>query len=124
MREYKFRGYAVEEMVNSQWIYGYGVTKINYTDGTSSVHLLTSSGDYRVEGESVGQYTGLKDKNGTKIYEGDIVNYFYDKLAVIKWRNGGFIIESESCWESFHDICAEIEVVGKIYENKTLLEEK
>lgn len=68
------------------------------------------------------QYTGLKDINGKEIYEGDIVNYFKDELAVIKWYKGGFIIESESHGESFHDICAEIEVVGNMYENLELLE--
>lgn len=58
MREIKFRAYAVESLIDSQWIEnGYGVTKIKYTDGTSSVHILTSYGDYQVVEESVGQYT-------------------------------------------------------------------
>ena len=122
MREIKFRGYSKGKLIGSQWITnGYGVSKINYTDGTSSVHLLTPYGDYWVEEDSIGQYTGLKDKNGKEICEGDIVSYFKDELAEIKLKKGCFAIESENYIDYFHEILGEIEVVGNIYENKELL---
>lgn len=132
MREIKFRGYAKEELVGSQWIdNGYGATKINYTDGTSSVHLLTPYGDYRVEEDSVGQYTGLKDKNGKEIYEGDIVkieDYFGEDII-------GKIIYDETwaCYcfmqgdeKSHFKMSLDLEgylhvVIGNIYENSELL---
>lgn len=152
MREIKFRGYAKEELVGSQWIdNGYGVTRINYTDGTSSVHLLTPYGDYRVEEDSVGQYTGLKDKNGKEIYEGDILSYkkiiytncsmeeieeIKDEVLIelINYRPIASIVKPLSkgveCfgYDNVNNECLildlqseELEVVGNIYENPELL---
>ena len=132
MRKIKFRGYSKEKLIGSQWITnGHGVSKINYTDGTSSVHLLSPYGDYWVEEDSIGQYTGAKDSNGKEIYEGDIVkieDYFgkdiigkviYDETRACYWIFEG---DERNHFMMTFDLESYVhEVIGNIYENSELL---
>ena len=76
------------------------------------------------------QYTGLKDKNGKEIYEGDILFFRDENMKyIVVWQDAAFIIKSieirkyseKMCWLDDTEICCEI--VGNIYENKKLLEE-
>lgn len=71
------------------------------------------------------QYTGLKDKNGKEIYEGDIV-VIMDKLAKIYYENGGFRVDilSEPSLIYLTENRAEIDIIGNIYENQELLNKK
>lgn len=59
-----------------------------------------------------------------KYMRGDIVRYFKDELGIVKFVAGGFIIDGNTCYESFLELGGEIAIVGNIYENKDLLEEK
>ena len=74
------------------------------------------------------QYTGLKDKNGKEIYEGDVLSYdepdYASLTVVVEWGDGGFIIKwlhnnAESPIFSYPTNL--LEVIGNIYENKGLL---
>lgn len=69
------------------------------------------------------QYTGLKDRNGKEIYEGDIIlfNNFGDTLDKVVYSPGCF---HTSGGGYLLDEIREIEVIGNIYENPELLEEK
>ena len=82
-------------------------------------------------GTKVMQYTGLKDKCGKEIYEGDIIEYpiFEDELGVVKWseEKGYWHIESITQiginrFSLYDDSDKDYEVKGNIYENPELVE--
>lgn len=70
------------------------------------------------------QSTGLKDNNGTEIYEGDIVKNVYDEIYLVKWLDAGFYLEERynggfDYFIMFDSI--EYEVIGNVFEDKNLL---
>lgn len=125
MREFLFRGKRTD---NGEWFYG---TPILYPDG-NVVMCRAFKRNHNVSSKTVGQFTGLTDKNGRKIFEGDIVvfaDFFNDEIhrGVVYWCDLAFWFD---CTETEGDegiyslayISANIlEVIGNIYDNPELL---
>jgi uncharacterized phage protein (TIGR01671 family) len=124
MREILFRGKRSD---NGEWVYGdlikYNLLKqricLIMSINAKLVNLkveVENTSEFVIP-ETVGQFTGLTDKNGTKIFEGDIVQYFNGTPAHIMFLQGGFIIVGEGFRNEFigHAV-AHIEVIGNIHE--------
>lgn len=131
-RELKFRGINID---TDKWVYGYGV--IVCDDMAQIIHQqgINISQHTNVKPETVGQYTGLKDKNKVEIYEGDIIEvterrYFfgYDKgLQTIRFRSPIVYEDATFCYSTTQEndspLCVtdNIEVIGNIYQHPHLL---
>lgn len=125
MRDIEFRGKRTD---NGEWVYG-----VPTKDGRGEMVMVGNifeCEEYNCRGanclyvdeNTVGQYTGLKDKNGTKIFEGDIVLLKGDEEPYqVVFDESCFQVYSDSvCYvmDNFYDY--EIEVVGNIYDNSEL----
>lgn len=127
MREILFRGKRVD---NGDWIYGYYFKATHHwhnhgihedwiaTDTVQNGGWCNVRGKYAVLAETAGQYTGLTDKNGTKIFEGDIVLWCGIK-GIVVWEGHKFYVKSNLLWDFSDDDC--IEVIGNIHDNRLLL---
>jgi len=130
MREIEFRGKCIR---HGQWHYGYYITYSMFESGVFSSAINRHSikrydgGDiYDVIPETIGQHTGLKDKNGTKIFEGDALKYS-SVPRVIEWneRYARYdqvrIDDGSSMFLDYEDaiLC---EIIGNIHDNPELLE--
>lgn len=143
MREILFRGQtrkngekvemATGEKVPGHWVYGgifpgtgdYSIIYGGETEKDLERHVVYS--------ETVGQYTGLKDKHGKRIFEGDIVfGLFHYEVAakgVVTFRDGAFGLRwnrgKVGEFSAFKSICnVDYKVIGNIHDNPELMEEE
>ena len=127
MREILFRGKRID---NGEWVFGHFYES---KGNGKNVHRIYNGNIFRhdtVCPETVGQYTGLTDKNGEKIFEGDIVNglFLFERpiKAVVTFQDGAFGLRwprgSVIEFSAFTSLCnVEYEVIGNIHDNPELL---
>nr|DAG05247.1 MAG TPA: YopX protein [Siphoviridae sp. ctbxa26] len=118
MREILFRGKLKS---NDEWSFG------NLNVSLRAVVIITPdetpTGKYgQVIPETVGQYTGLTDKNGKKIFEGDIVKYRNSSPCQIAYIDSQFVMMWKNNYRNFERVYDdEIEVIGNIYDTPRIV---
>lgn len=140
MREIKFRGKRLD---NGEWVHG----DLLHIDGSCLIYFgskdqtseLEIDRNYVIAVEifrdeiavvdpsTIGQYTGLKDKNSKEIYEGDVLRWFVNDListAPVEYRDGAFwmvrdINTGHGVWNDW--LRGEYEIFGNIHDNPELL---
>lgn len=127
-REILFRGKIIELCkYQGQWLEGF----FGSDNGKTFIAIQNENGlnGYFCDSKTVGRYTGLTDKNGTRIFEGDIVicDYF---CGVVCFQGGAwFVTEENNCPdylygsenpEYLYDLI-DPEIIGNIYDNPELL---
>ena len=126
MREILFRGKRVD---NGEWVYGSFIPdlmEIHYgdkdLDGFIKPFGKTKEERVMVEVErnTVGQYTGLKDKNGTRIFEGDIVTCDYF-CGVVNFYEGTWCVTEEDNYHDYLYDVIDLKIIGNICDNPELL---
>lgn len=102
MREIKFRG---KEINTNEWVYGFYIqgSFIDPNTGKETIrHIIHADFLHDVQPETIGQYTGMHDKNGKEIYEGDTVLvsdwtsvYASDYSGTVCFRRGQWVVSYE-----------------------------
>lgn len=114
MREIKFRGYD-----GMEWIYGSAVQFDKYTKTWYMIENGAPDDDWVMVG-GVGQFIGLKDRDGKEICEGDVIKWDEKEWGnpfkeIVKWDYELFSMRKND-WNNFG------EIIGNIYENPELVE--
>ncbi|HAO6228227.1 TPA: hypothetical protein IQB38_001661 [Listeria monocytogenes] len=130
MSEIEFRGKRID---NREWIYG---NLMQFEDSATFIFADERKGAstltyahfiinnmHAIDEKTIGQYTGLKDKNGKKIFEGDVGwDEHNECYGVVKFEDAKFLYLWENIAEDLWEVADVIEICGNIHENPDLLE--
>lgn len=130
MREILFRGQTRKKgekvrldgtPVDSNWVYG-GVAQFN-EERAIIYQTEPEFHKFAVYAETLGQFTGLTDKNGNKIFEGDILKAGNGHIGYADFSEGGFVLVCR-CHSNLTDLYGAIqEVIGNVHDNPELLKD-
>ena len=133
MREIKCRALGA---ATNEWVYGYYVVLDSGYELVECIWELGAERATPIDPSTLGQYTGLFDKDGREIYEGDIVKAWNRGIFgtfQVKWRSDGvpmYILfpawqdgEFWNLYDNGSGIDGGIEVIGNIYQHSHLLKE-
>ena len=120
MREILFMG---KKFDNGEWVMG---DLSQHKSGKKFIKNGSATHSYEVIPETVGQYTGLTDRNGKKIFEGDIIkadNWLHKNMKVytVVFEDCGFYAKHRHGDSWNFDHLENIEVIGNIHDNPELL---
>lgn len=121
MREILFRGKA---SYTNEWVYG---SYFKEKNGTNWIYNNKEDYFYLLVTDTAGQYTGLKDRSGYRVYEGDILQDPEDgALLEVKWDEDGasfcaYELDGSDCYGANEMVC--FDVVGNKWDNPELLKE-
>ena len=126
------KGFPIDENGNlkSEWVFGVPIPR--YPDLFLAWNEACNEyEEVNIIPETITEYTGLKDKNGTKIFEGDILSAHLDNaypedetLLEVIWHNNGWYGKNEPFFEDFDNGCEKyFEVIGNVHDNLELLQD-
>ena len=127
-REIKFRGKRID---TGEWVYGYYYSECGNTyiiENRQKEDMAKRNIPFRVKADTIGQYTGLEDRNWKEIYEGDTVGYrFTDSSFVtgkVVWWGArcGFYIRTRE--NDYYELTEHCQVIDTFSDNPELLEEE
>lgn len=130
-REIKYRGLKTFQIfngeTNSVWIYGFFLKRGTYGDPGPQAHIFVYENGYegyRVEAETIGQFTGLLDKDGREIYEDDIISFDNGNIGIVEFSRGCFVVRygKDNVTRSLYEIHNwSVKILGNRFENPELL---
>lgn len=131
MREILFRGKRVD---NGNWVEGYLYVYWNFERKIFQIFVDRTNGipdSFEVNLDTIGQYTSLKDKNGKRVFEGDVVRAVYNReenIYVVVWDEEELDFKATNGKENYGrnfqymPCCEEVEIIGNVYDNPELLD--
>ena len=130
MREILFRGKRLD---NGEWVYG---NLVRYANGDAEIweifnpDIYTDCRDWVIIPETVGQYTGLQDRDGIKIFEGDVLGKLGHWSFYVGFKDANFVMvpcnQVQRVNHEWHSLGQEKvsswAIIGNLYDNPELLE--